>query len=438
MTILRTLAGLVLGLVIFAGLLYLLVVVNFSQRLEDPEIYKVAIDETDAYNRVYDEVLVDDALRDQTENLLGGVEFDVQTEAVEILRDVMPPAYLREQMEDNIDRFTGFLRGDIKYLNFYVELGEPLDRVEPAILDRVYMVIDDLEVSPPGPPGCTENSLRRLAADSAVPFAKLSNGELPTSAPSLDTLTRECRGQQFDQWFEIVLDDPAMNSETAGILEQHKEEMRQFFMEGDTKRFLKQAATRLITPVIDDAVTDIRRDLQRNDRLDLLDELDEGSEDLTRSDIDEQAESLRGVVSAANGQGRTIALVLVVVGCLLLVAVHFPRPGDMLRWPGVCLLFGGGVCLAVGFVLNSAVPGQIREALVNPISYSSDIPVTAISLAGDLGESFARQATAGFIPAAVAVMAVGGALVVASLFAGVLWSALRRVLPGSGGDDRVR
>ena len=111
MTPLRALAGLVLGLVIFAGLLYLLVVVNFSQRLEDPEKYKVAIDETDAYNRVYDEVLVDDALKDQTKDLLGGVEFDIQTDTVEILKEVMPPAYLREQTEQNIDRFTGFLKG---------------------------------------------------------------------------------------------------------------------------------------------------------------------------------------------------------------------------------------------------------------------------------------------------------------------------------------
>ena len=57
-TLLRAAAGLVLGMVVFAGLLYLLVVVNFSQRLEDSEVYRDAIQETDAYNRIYDEVLV--------------------------------------------------------------------------------------------------------------------------------------------------------------------------------------------------------------------------------------------------------------------------------------------------------------------------------------------------------------------------------------------
>ena len=437
MTIVRALAGLVLGMVIFAGLLYFLVVVNFSQRLEDPEVYRASINETDAYNRIYDEVLVDEALKDQSENLLGGVEFDVQKESVEILKDVMPPAYLREQTEDNIDRFTDFLKEEQERLELFVELKEPLERVEPAILDRIYKKIDELEIKQPGSPGCSLASQRRLAADSAVPFAKLSNGELPTNAPSLETLTRDCRQTEFDVWFDRVLDDPAMNSEAARILEGERQQLRNAFVAGDTREFLKQAATPLITPVIDDAIREIRRDLQRGDRLDLLEKLAENSEDLTREDIDEQAESLRSTVSAANGPGRIIALLMVILGALVLAAVHFPRPADMLRWPGLALLMGGGVCLGVGFVLNSAVPGRIKDAAIRPISYSSDVPTAAISLAGDLGESFARQVTAGFIPAAVTVIVIGGVLLLASLFAGVIWAALRRVLPG-GGDDRRR
>ena len=435
MVIVRVLAGLVLGLVIFAGLLYLLIVVNFSQRLEDPEVYRVAVNETDAYNRVYDEVLVDDALKDQTENLLGGVEFDVQQEAIEILRDIMPPAYLREQTEDNIDRFTNFLKEDQERLEVFVDLEEPLQRVKPAILDRVYQGIDELKIKRPGSAGCSDANLQRLAADSALPFARLSDGELPESAPYLGSLTPDCRSSEFDSWFDRVLDDPAMNSEATRILEGERQTLRESFVAGDPNAFLRRAATPLITPVIDDALRDIRRDLQRGDRLDLLDKLAENSDDLTREDIDEQAESLRDVVRAANGPGRIIALLMVIVGSLLLAAVYFPRPADMLRWPGLALLMGGGVCLAVGFVLNSAVPGRIKDAVARPASYSSDIPTAAISLTGDLMESFARHATAGFIPEATTVLVIGVVLVAASFFASVLWSMLRRVLPGSGGDE---
>ena len=436
MRILRALAGLVLGIAVFAGLLHFLIVVNFFQRLQDPEVYRLAIDEIDAYNRVYDEVLVYEALKVQTKDLLNGVDIEVQEEAVGVLRDVMPPAYLREQTENNIERFTGFLIRDRKELNFYVQLKEPLSRVEPAILKRVDKVIDELEINEPGRPDCSLLSLQTLAAESAAPFARLSEGKLPKSAPSLDILTRECRHQEFDSWFDRVLNDRAMTSEAARILEKEKENLRQSFVDGETRAFLKLAVAPLLTPLIDDAVRDVRRDLQPGDRLDLLEKLSENSEDISRQDIDERAETLRDTASAANGVGRIVALVLVIVGSLLLAAIHFPRPADMLRWPGVALLMSGGVCLIVGLVVNSSLPGRIKDAIVRPTSYSSEIPIAAINLAGDLVESFVRQVTAGFIPGVVAVMVIGGVLVVSSLSSGGFWSLVRRVLPGSGGDSR--
>ncbi len=436
MTLLRAVAGLVLGMVIFAGLLYFLVVVNFSKRLENPEVYNVAISETDAYNRIYDEVLVDEALQDHTGKLLGDIDISVNDEAIDVLRDVMPPAYLREQTENNIDRFTGFLRHDRDNLELYADLEEPLKRVEPAVLGKVHQIIEELEINEPASSECSAVALQRLAAESAAPFAQFSNGKLPESAPSLKILTQECREREFDRWFDLVLNDPSMNSQAALILDGEKENLRQHFVAGDTRVFLKAVADPLVKPLIDDAVADIRRELQRNDRFDVLEWLADESGDLTRADIEEQAESLRAVVSAANGPRRLVALAIVVLGSLLLAAVHLPKPAEMLRWPGVTLVMGGGVCLIVGFVLNSAIPGQLNSAITNSASYSPDVPAAAINLAGDLLESFGRQATAGFIPAAVTVMFLGGVLIVASLFSGALWSLVSRILPGSDGNRR--
>lgn len=45
-------------------------VVNVSQRVEDPEVYNAAISGTDAY----DQALVDEALEDQAGNLLRDLE----------------------------------------------------------------------------------------------------------------------------------------------------------------------------------------------------------------------------------------------------------------------------------------------------------------------------------------------------------------------------
>ena len=432
MTILRALAGLVLGMVVFSGLIYFLVVVNFSQRLEDPEVYNVAISDTDAYNRIYDEVLADPALEDQTGNLLGDLEVQVGDETVEVLKGVMPPAYLQEQTEGNIGRFTGFLRHDLDDLEIFVDLKEPLERVEPVVLKKANEIIDEVEIQEPVPAECSPQALGKLAAALAEPAAWLSDGKFPASTPSLEMLTRECRQREFDRWFDALLDAPAMNSQAALILDASRQEIRSSFIQGDTREFLKAVALPLLEPLIEDSVADIRRELQRNDRFDVLGWLAGESEDLSRDDIEEQAEALRDVVSGANGPGRIISLVMIIVGSLLMAAVHFPKPAEILRWPGLTLLMGGGVCLAVGSVVNSAVPGRIGEAIADVTSYSHDVPVSAIRLAGDLAESFAQQATAGFIPAAVSVMVIGGVLLAASFFAEILWSLLRRVLLGRG------
>ncbi len=437
-TLLRALAGLVLGMVVFAGLLYSLVVVNFSQRLVDPEVYNAAISDTDAYNRIHDDVLVDDVLADQTAKLIGDLDIEVNEEVIEVLRDVLPPAYLQEQTESNVERFTGFLRHEREDLEIYVELKEPLERIEPAVLNKVHQIIDELAIEEPTTSGCSPGTLQRLAAASAKPLAQLSDGELPESSPSLRILSTECRQQEFDAWFDLVLDDPAMNSQAALILDSRREEIRGPFIAGDTRAFLKAVADPLVEPLIEDAVADIRRNLQRNDRFDVLQWVADESGDLTGEDIQDQAESLRNVVSGANGSGRIIALLMVVLGCLLMALAHLPKPAEMLRWPGITLLMGSSVCLVVGFVLNSAIPRQIREAITNAVSYSADVPVSAIDLAGDFMESFARQATAGFIPAAVTVLVLGVVLIVASLFAGALTAVARRLMPGSGRSGRGR
>ena len=430
--LLRALAGLLLGMLVFAGLLYYLVVVNVSQRIENPEVYNSAIEDTDAYNRIYGEVLADEALGDRTGNLLGDLEIEVNEEAVAVLREVMPPAYLQEQTEANIDRFTGYLRRESEDLEIYVELEEPLGRMETAILNKAHQVIDELEIEEPASSGCSQSEVQRLAAASAEPAARWSQGQLPESAPSLQILDRECRRREFDRWFDLVLDDPAMNPQAALILEGRKDAIREPFVEGDTRAFLKAAAGPLVEPLIEDSVADIRGNLQRGDRFDLLEWIAEESGGLTRGEMEEQAESLRGVVSAANGAGSIVALVIVVVGVLLMALVHLPKPAAMLRWPGITLMMGGGGCLIAGFVLNSTIPGRIRDAVTDAVYHSPDVPVTAMDLAGDLAESFTRQATAGFMLPAVIVTVIGAALIAASLLSGSLPGAAGlRLLPGN-------
>ena len=431
MALLRVFGRLILGAAILAGLIHTLVLSNFSQRLVQSETYTVAINETDAYNRIYDEVLVDDALSGPTGNLLGGVELDLQNEAVTLLRQIMPPAYLRQQTENNISRFTSYMRGETEPLQLYIDLRQPLNRIKTETQSEVNRHIDELEIAPPDRPDCSPDTIRRLAVESAAPISQLSRGELPQSAPSLQLMTRQCRQEQFDRWFDRVTTDPAMNSYAARILTETatRDDLRQTFIQGDTRVFLKTAAQPLVDSLTDDAIADIRRRLPPNDRLDLIQKAAEEFSDLTEDDIQTNAENIRDFLALSNGPARTAALIMLIGGAALLALIHLPNPAHALRWPGISLALSGGVCLAVGYIINSALPGQLNNLITNSASYSAGVPAPAINLAGDLMESFGQQATAGFTPEALTVTLTGAALIAVSFLANALIAAARQILP---------
>ena len=188
----------------------------------------------------------------------------------------------------------------------------------------------------------------------------------------------------------------------------------------------------LVEPVIEGAVAEVRRNLPPDNRIDLVQWLTGQPGGPSREDIERLAESFREALGTANGTGRNIAVALVVLGSLLMALVHLPRPVGMLRWPGVTLLAGGGACLVVGLAVNSVIPGAARTAAASFVSSWVEAPVSAVRLSGDLAETFARQATAGFMPATLVVMAIGGTLIVASLYYGRISALARKFMPAPG------
>ncbi len=83
---LRSSAGTALGLAVFTGLLILLVGIRFTQRLDDSQVYATAFSETGAYDRIYDGVLVDETLKEQTGRLLGDIKVEAHAGVVKTVR----------------------------------------------------------------------------------------------------------------------------------------------------------------------------------------------------------------------------------------------------------------------------------------------------------------------------------------------------------------
>ncbi len=120
------------------------------------------------------------------------------------------------------------------------------------------------------------------------------------------------------------------------------------------------------------------------------------SYETAKEEIEESAQATRELTTISNGLGKAIALVPTVVGSVLLALVHRPDPAYMLRWPGIVLALSGAVSLIVGYALNSAVPGVLRNVAVDSVSSSGNAPQSAIKLAGELLDPWAgssRQAS---------------------------------------------
>ena len=212
---LRILAGLTLGVVIIAGLLYYATVVNLTEHLVDADTFIVPLSENDAYNRIYDEVLADEEL---TYGLLGGVEISGHTlgDPVAVLREVMPPEYLQGQTEANIDRVTAYLRSESDVMEVYLELAQPIERVEPAVLAEIDRVVDEVEAVEVLDIGCAEFEKNReeLAAAFAEMLTEFGEGMLPSTISPIPTLAQFCSEDGFKTLFDETEIDLAMDPET--------------------------------------------------------------------------------------------------------------------------------------------------------------------------------------------------------------------------------
>ena len=142
--ILRSVGALVLGVIVFFGFLFLLFLNNFSDKMLSSQFYIDTIAGEDTYNRVYDEVLLDEDLLGTTQDLLGGVQVVTQEDIVMLLRQIVPPEYLQSQVEGSIHRTVDYFNEDRATLDLYIDLGPPLSNVKPVLFQYIDRRIDGL------------------------------------------------------------------------------------------------------------------------------------------------------------------------------------------------------------------------------------------------------------------------------------------------------
>ncbi len=406
-----------LGVVIFVGFLFVLISNNFSDKLLSADFYVSTIAAEDTYDRIYNEVLVDDGLKDRTQELLGDIKIVEHQEIVDLLEEIMPPAYIKGQVEASIDRIIDYINEDVDRLEVYVELAEPLENVKTVMFAYIDAKIDGLRVEETqGFGGCTPSSLGGLAERYVNTFSGLSEGVVPESIPSIKEISAPCRTILFELVFGSLVDDSGLSDDAKQSLNDGKGELRLPFAMGDTLEVLKVSTRLLAGPLMDDAIESVRADLDENGRFDLIRQLAEWDDDTTEAEIRQDIDDGRVWISRANNFGDLTSLILVIGGAVLMGLVFFPTFSSMLRWPGVALLITGTFFFAAGKIAESEVPDRLTYVIESGADKVSEVPPSVTDLGGDILISFGSQLTDGFAGPSITLLVIGAVLLGSSFF----------------------
>jgi hypothetical protein len=397
--------------------LFFLILNNFSDKLLSADFYKDTISAEDTYSRIYDEVLVDDELKDRTQELLGDIKVVEHQEIVDLLEEIIPPAYIRGQVEASIDRTVDYINEDVDRLEAYVELTKPLENVKPVMFAYMDSKIDELRVEETqGFGGCTPSSLGGLAERYVDTFSGLAEGVVPEAIPSIKEIAAPCRIILFELAFGSLIDDSGLNEDTKQSLKDGKGDLRLPFATGDTLGVLKVSARLLAGPLMDDAIESARENLGENDRFDLINQLAEWDPDTSEAEIRDDIDEGRKWVSRANNFGDLSSLVMVIGGAVLMGLVFFPTLSSMLRWPGIALLFTGVFFFVAGKIAESEVPDRLTDVIESGADKVSEVPPSVTDLGGDILISFGSQMTDGIVGPSITLLVIGAILVGTSFF----------------------
>ena len=423
-SIIRAAAALVIGVVIFIGFLLFLVLNSFEDKLLSADFYKDTIAGEDTYNRIYEEVLIDEELLDSTQEFLGDIQIVTEQDMIDLMREIVPPAYIQEQVEKTIERTIDYVNEETDVLGAYIELAEPLRNVKTVMFAYIDGRIDQLQVEDPGITpgiaGCLPNELNDLSNRFVDSFGQLADGVVPQSVPSLREVPDLCRSALFTLAFDKLVDETALTDEAKQNLRDGKANLQRPFNDGDTLQVLKVSARLLSEPLMDKAIDKVRERLSPGDRLDLIHQIAEWNptrtEEQIRSDIDDG----RDLVSTARDFGELTTLLMVIVGAVVMGLIHYPNLASMLRWPGITLLLTGVVFFVVGKIAENEVPDRLTDTVEFGADKVTNVPPAVTDLGGDLLVSFGTQLTDGIAEPSITLLVIGAILFGTSFFTIVL------------------
>ena len=396
----RTWPSLLLVAVFVAGFVLVSSVVVVRGRLLDAGLYSEALASTDAYDRVYTEVLADPEFAELTEQLLGGLDRDeldptqVRALATSALRLSVPPSTLRGGTETFIRAVLAYLRGDSARLDADVDVSEVLRRIDES---GVAWVHTRLATAKDGVATSVESY--RDAVDS---FAdRIAAGTLPDTIPVLG-------GTSFDplQVLDVIYDRLGPNLDP-----RLREQIRAAVLSDDERDALIDATTQLIAGHAADATTDLRASLEDRRDLDVVTEVADRA-GRSRAAIVGQLNSVRDAASWLGPPTAAAGVALMsgaVAGIAWLNRRQLRRAGFLLAAAAIA---SGFTIVAVWAIVSSLAGAPLAPATGTgpgswnlPTGLRSPLADIESALSDEIAQTFGRLA---FVPiTAGAALAAG-------------------------------
>lgn len=406
----RSVAAAILGLLIFTSFLSFLLVSNFSGKVLDVGTYTAILNEHDAYNRLYDEVLLEPQIRRITSDLIGDIQLVGQPEIVQIVRQIVPPDYLQVEVEKNLASGIEYLNGERDALELEIDLREPLADVEANVFEHIDRRIDELDIVDID---AAQEPLDQLAEVEELINAivwDIATGKIPEAIPAIGFIPEPLRANVFDSVLPSILNDPRIDRRVSHGLRANVTTIRSEFIAGDTRRFLKEVAHAGLTPLVDQGIGQVSRYADDQGRLNLIaiaaDNSDGVNEETLRRDIDGIRAQFRRVVTIAGD----VALIVAIVGTVVMFLIYLPSLINAMRWPGLTLMLTGLVLFVLGKIMENTLPRLINALVEEQIVRVSELPPSAVTLVNDLVQSLTDQLFSGLANPAVIILLVGALL----------------------------
>jgi len=383
-----------LGALFVASYMTWLAATAISDNVLDRDYYIEAARDARVYERVYDQRVFAEQLRDSTQEITGGIEVETD-DVVSVVSEIAPPEYLQVQVERAISRMVDFANGETDDLDLSLDFGEPMGRIRPVVVDYVR----DRLATLPQREARTDREFARYLQQS---LADLQTGKLPRQI-----LTYRVEPADAQEAVDSVFIGGAE------LTPPERQELLDALADGRTDDAFVLATDVLIEPVYEAAMARLRDNIGGNGEV--LDPVarQAGEESKTVEEYVAEVRDTRDTLLRIKDYGLVLAPVVMVVAAVLLMLAFFPAIRSGLLVSGAIATLSSLLVLAGCALAWVFIPGSV-SALID--RQGGDGAQAFSPILADLGENLADGLIHGWIIRALVVLAVAVVIMVASRF----------------------